>query len=70
MPGLYELIQYLEKKPMDYAIASSSAKEDILKFINYAGFELHPKQIVSGKEGFPSKPAPDIIFSYCRQNGI
>ena len=69
MPGLYELIQYLEKKPMDYAIASSSAKEDILKFINYAGFELHPKQIVSGKEGFPSKPAPDIFLATAKRMG-
>lgn len=69
MPGLYELIQYLEKKPMDYAIASSSAKEDILKFINHAGFELHPKQIVSGKEGFPSKPAPDIFLATADRMG-
>lgn len=69
MPGLYELIQYLEKKPIDYAIASSSAKEDILKFINHAGFELHPKQIVSGKEGFPSKPAPDIFLATAKRMG-
>lgn len=69
MPGLQELIEYLEKKNIDYAIASSSAKEDILKFINHAGFTLHPKQIVSGKEGFPSKPAPDIFLATAKRMG-
>lgn len=67
MPGLQDLIEYLEKKNIDYAIASSSAKEDILKFINHAGFTLHPKQIVSGKEGFPSKPAPDIFLATAKR---
>lgn len=69
MPGLQDLIEYLEKKNIDYAIASSSAKEDILKFINHAGFTLQPKQIVSGKEGFPSKPAPDIFLATAKRMG-
>jgi len=30
---------------------------------------LHPKQIVSGKEGFPSKPAPDIFLATAKRMG-
>lgn len=70
MPGLYELIQYLESTDIPYAIASSSFKEDILKFLGYAGFEIHPREIVSGKEGFPSKPAPDIFLATASRLGF
>ena len=30
---------------------------------------MHPKQIVSGKEGFPSKPAPDIFLATAKRMG-
>lgn len=70
MPGLYELVQYLEDKKIPYAIASSSFKGDILRFLEHAGFELHPEQIVSGKEGFPSKPAPNIFLATAKRLGV
>lgn len=70
MPGLKDLIEYLETKKIPYAIASSSYKGDILKFLDHAGFVLHPKEIVSGKEGFPSKPAPDIFLATAKRLGF
>lgn len=60
--GLKELVAYLDKESIPYAIASSSYKEDIEKFLSYAGFPLSPVSIVSGKEGFPSKPDPAIFL--------
>lgn len=47
MPGLYELIQYLEWQDMSYAIASRLHKDDILKFLRHAVLKIHPKAIVS-----------------------
>lgn len=62
MPGLQELITYLDTKQIPYAIASSSAPEDIRRFVEYAGFKISYKVLTSSKEGLPSKPAPDIFL--------
>lgn len=68
--GLKELIQFLEKKNIPYAIASSSAKKDIQKFLNHAGFAVHPTEIMSSKDGIPSKPAPDIFLRTQEKLGV
>lgn len=67
--GLKELIAYLDKESTPYAIASSSRREDIEKFLAHAGFPLSPLCIVSGKEGFPSKPDPAIFLEAARRLG-
>lgn len=68
-PGLQELMTYLEKKKIPYAIASSSARQDILKFIGHAGFEIHATAILSGKDGYASKPNPDIFLGAAKALG-
>lgn len=62
MPGLQELISYLDEKKIPYGIASSSSPEDIRRMVGYAGFKISYKTLTSSKEGFPSKPAPDIFI--------
>ena len=60
--GLYELYTYAKQQGLKVAVASSSMKEDILSFIGHAGFEMEFDAVVSGYEGIPSKPAPDIFI--------
>lgn len=69
-PGLKELMEYLDEKEIPYVIASSSAKADILKFMSHAGFEMHPKDVISGKEGFASKPSPEIFLEAAKRLGV
>lgn len=62
MKGLEELVVYLNEEEIPYAIASSSAPEDIRRLIEHADCHIHPKEIVSSKEdGIPSKPDPTIF---------
>lgn len=68
--GLQELIQYLDQKKIPYAIASSSAKEDILKFLDHAGFDIQPNEIVSSRDGMASKPAPDVFLATQERLGV
>lgn len=65
--GLKELVQYLESISMPYAVASSSKTTDIIRMCNHAGFEMHPKAIVSSKDGIASKPSPDIFLVTAKQ---
>lgn len=65
--GLKELMEYLDHNGIVYAIASSSGRKRIEEFCAYAGFEMHVNAIVSGAEGWPSKPAPDIFLEAARQ---
>lgn len=60
--GLKELYDYAKEHGYKIAVASSSQREDILKFIEHAGFTMEFDAIVSGYDGVPSKPAPDIFL--------
>lgn len=61
--GLKELIEYLDQNKIPYAVASSSHPQAIKKFLSHAGFVLSPNVIVSSKEGYKSKPAPDVFLA-------
>lgn len=63
MPGLEALITYIEANKIPYAVASSSHPAAIKKFLSHAGFVLSPNVIVSSKEGYKSKPAPDVFLA-------
>lgn len=62
-PGLSELTAWLEQEQIPYAVASSSPRSDIEAFLSHAGRPLHPAFVLSGKEGFRSKPDPDIFLA-------
>ena len=70
MPGLQELIAYLDQQKIPYAIASSSAPEDIRRMVEHAGFKISYKVLTSSKEGIPSKPAPDIFLAAAKALGV
>lgn len=62
MPGLRELMDYLNQVKMPYAIASSSMVEDIKRLNAHSLAHIYPQEIVSSKEnGIPSKPDPTIF---------
>ena len=63
MVGLQNLIEYIEENKIPYAVASSSHPQAIKKFLSHAGFVLSPNVIVSSKEGYNSKPAPDVFLA-------
>ncbi len=70
MPGLQELIAYLDQQKIPYAIASSSAPEDIRRMVEHAGFKISYKVLTSSKEGIPSKPAPDIFLETAKRLNV
>lgn len=61
--GLKELVTFLKEKHIPFAVASSSAPDAIEKFLSHAGFEIDPTVIVSSKQGYRSKPAPDVFLA-------
>ena len=67
MVGLQNLIEYIEENKIPYAVASSSHPQDIKKFLSHAGFVLSPNVIVSSKEGYKSKPAPDVFLAAAKR---
>lgn len=69
-PGLCELTEYLEEQNIPYAVASSSTRSDIMAFLGHAGRRLHPACVLSGKEGYKSKPDPDIFLAAAMELGI
>lgn len=68
--GLKELYDYAKEHGYKIAVASSSQREDILKFIEHAGFTMEFDAIVSGYDGVPSKPAPDIFLRAASVLGV
>ena len=70
MVGLQNLIEYIEENKIPYAVASSSHPQAIKKFLSHAGFVLSPNVIVSSKEGYKSKPAPDVFLAAAKRLGM
>ena len=70
MVGLQNLIAYIEENKIPYAVASSSHPQAIKKFLSHAGFVLSPNVIVSSKEGYKSKPAPDVFLAAAERLGV
>ncbi len=62
MPGLFELIELLNKMGIHKAIASSSKKQWIDLIIDKLGFRNEFEVIVSGQEVERGKPNPDIYL--------
>lgn len=65
--GLNELYDYLKKNNYRICIASSSSLPHIKRLVNHCGFVFDADVIVSSKNVYPSKPAPDIFLA-CAQS--
>ena len=61
-PGLCELINYLQKKEIKLALASSSSKETIDEYNHLAGFDNVFDYIIAGNMVEHSKPDPEIFL--------
>ncbi|MBP3853942.1 MAG: HAD family phosphatase [Erysipelotrichaceae bacterium] len=69
--GLEALIAVLNREKIPYAIASSSALNDIQRLIDHADCDIRPACIISSKdEGLPSKPQPDIFLRAGEELGV
>ena len=73
--ALYEemypgVTQVMEENKIPYAVASSSHPQAIKKFLSHAGFVLSPNVIVSSKEGYKSKLAPDVFLAAAERLGV
>jgi len=60
--GLYSLIDYLEDKKISKAIATSSEREKVEKYLSYANIENRFDFIACGDEVMKRKPYPDIFL--------
>ena len=61
-PGLCKLINYLQKKEIKLALASSSSKETIDEYNHLAGFDNVFDYIIAGNMVEHSKPDPEIFL--------
>lgn len=68
--GLFELLEYLDKKGYKKAVASSTAKDKVIKYLELAGIGSCFDLIVSGEDFRHSKPYPDIFLYTCKKLGI
>lgn len=70
MPGLFELFEYLQDKPLKKAVASSSIIKDIELVIQHLDAIEHFDAIVSAEEVERGKPAPDVFLEAAKRLGV
>lgn len=68
--GVLELIDYLEKNNIKKAVASSSFRTKVDKFLKLASLDGKFDYIIAGDEVLNSKPAPDLYINVCEHFGI
>lgn len=70
-PGLRELLDYLRKREIPRAVASSSPKQMILTNLRNTGINDYFKEtcVVCGQDVTRSKPAPDIFLEATHRLG-
>lgn len=61
--GLKEIVDWLNENDIPYAIASSSARQNIVEMCSHSAADLKPKAIISSLDGLPSKPNPAVFLA-------
>lgn len=69
-PGLDGLLSYAAEHGIKCAVASASPKELIHAHLEHGNIEGFFSAIVSGDDGLPSKPAPDVFLEAARRLGV
>lgn len=69
-PGLFELLQYLKEKNIKKAVASSTARKQVLSKLVSAGVSDQFEVVVGGDDAPVGKPAPDLFLEAARQLGV
>jgi HAD superfamily hydrolase (TIGR01509 family) len=67
MPGIVELLEYLNKSDIKTALASSSSIEVINIFISKVGLGHYFQQTISGDSVKRGKPDPDIFIHAAKE---
>jgi HAD superfamily hydrolase (TIGR01509 family) len=67
--GLLELLAFLRSHRVPSAVATSSARPIANAMLLHAGVEHEFDAIVTGDDGLPSKPAPDIFLAAAKLLG-
>ena len=68
-PGLYELTTYLKNKGIPMAVASSSTRKTVERYVKEAGLWEAFDALICGDMVERSKPAPDIYLRAASQLG-
>ena len=67
--GAVMLLEYLQKKGIPAAVASSSGMQTIQLYLEKAGIVQYFQLLLSAN-GMPSKPAPDVFLKAAEQLGV
>jgi beta-phosphoglucomutase family hydrolase len=70
MPGLYELIDWLEGLDFAIGLASSSPMEDIQAILGYLDLTDHFKSVVSSMDLAHGKPHPEVFLRAAQKLGV
>ena len=68
--GVREILSFLKEQGIKTAVASSSAKAWIERYLSVAGISEYFDEVVSGDEVSHGKPAPDIFLLASSRIGI
>jgi len=68
-PGIPELLAELVENGARIAVASSNTRENVNFVLRYFGMEDIFDATVSGEDGAPAKPAPDIFLLAAKKTG-
>ena len=65
--GVYELLKYLKENNYNVALASSTEREIVLKYLKKAEIDDYFNKIICGDMIEHGKPAPDIYLKACEE---
>lgn len=68
--GLVELLDYLDKKGIKKAVATSSMREKALRYLELGGIKERFDWIICGSDVEESKPNPEIFLKVANHLGI
>lgn len=68
--GIPELLEFLKKKGISCAVASSTKTEYVKEYMRLAGLDKYFDLIVGGDSVSRSKPFPDIFLKACDELGV
>lgn len=66
-PGVFELLNFLQENNYKIALASSTNKANVVKYLDRAGITHYFQAIVTGDMVVHGKPDPEIYLKACRE---
>src|SRR5207302_1079638 len=69
-PGLFPLLDFLERRGVPKAVATSTGRERAMFRLEKCGLRSHFEHIVTGDEVTVGKPAPDIFLKTAEKLGV